>query len=117
MNFSAGVEVEDPIDQGEETEVTGDLALALLCPMGKCVGLLELNTEVAPDATPVLLAPGFYWHTRRRPLDLAISSPIGLDHDAPAMGVFLMAIVEFDAHAKRPDVRKNLPGGRSGRIR
>ena len=111
MNFSATLEIEDPIEQDEKTETACELAAALFRPIGKFVPIIEIDIEVAPDATPVRLAPGLYWHPCEKFLDLAISCPIGLNHDAPDIGLFLMAIVEFDAHLSRPG------GGKNGSIR
>jgi hypothetical protein len=115
LNFSATLEVEDPIEQDEQTEAAGELALALLRPLGRFVPLVELDIEIAADTTPVRLAPGLYWHAREPFLDLAISCPIGLNHDAPGLGVFALAVVEFDAC--RPKTADRAPAASRARAR
>jgi hypothetical protein len=90
-------------------------------PVGKFVPILEVDLEIAPDEVPVRLAPGLYWHPFDKFLDLAISCPIGLNNDAPDIGLFLLAIMEFDAHLQRPKAgpgtRRLWREGRSWRAR
>jgi hypothetical protein len=54
-----------------------------------------VGVEIAAGQTAVRLAPGLYCHRFYRTMDIALSVPIGLDGDAPNLGVFLMAIVEL----------------------
>lgn len=99
VNFSAGLEIKDPLTAGEATEDTGELALALIGPCEGWTPLLEAGVEIAPDDTAIRLAPGLYLHQVVGPVDVAISLPIGLAGDAPKLGVFLMAIVEIEPEA------------------
>ena len=100
LNLSAALEIDDPFAAGT-TKTTEDLAFGLIGKAGYIVPLLELRAEIAPDETPVLLAPGFYVKSFIKPFDVAVSFPIGLNHDAPDFGVYFLAVVEFEAHEIR----------------
>jgi hypothetical protein len=102
VNFFASLEVEDPLAPGEATETTGDLALGLIGGYEPWTPLLEASVEIAPDDTAVRLAPGLYRHGFYRAVDVAVSLPIGLDGDAPKVGVSLMAVVELEPNGGGP---------------
>jgi hypothetical protein len=102
VNLSAALEIVDFRDGGEDPETAGELAFAVFGPVGPFVPILELGLEIAAEETPLRVAPGLYWHPRCELLEFGVSVPIGLNRDAPDFGVFLLAIVEFDAHALAP---------------
>jgi hypothetical protein len=93
LNFSAAIEVEDPLAE-EDTTTTGELAWAAFRTRGRCTQLLELGLEIGEEETPLRIAPGLYWRPWDEGVDLAVSLPIGLNADAPEIGVFLMAVWE-----------------------
>lgn len=96
VNFSALLDVENPLTPGEPTQTSGELALAALRPMGKFVSVLEFSADLERDETPLRLAPELYWHpTGKDSFEVAISAPIGLNRDTPDIGLFLQMTIEF----------------------
>lgn len=102
VNISGALEVEDALDPSEPTETSGELAAAVFGPVGNFTPMLELGVEIEADETPIRLAPGLYWSPCDKPVDFAIAFPIGLNRDAPDLGIFLLAIIEFDSGARCP---------------
>lgn len=49
------------------------------------------------EESPVRLAPALDWQPFDAPFDLTVSLPIGLNRDAPNLGVFRLAIDKFPA--------------------
>jgi opacity protein-like surface antigen len=99
VNLSAALEIADPVARGEETDVAGDVTLAVFRRVGRIATILETNVGFDSEESPVRLAPGLYWRPFDVPLDLAVSLPVGLNHDAPNLGVFVLMIFEFPASA------------------
>ncbi len=99
VNFSAGLEIEDPRGGDEAAGISGDVAAAWFTKRNSLVYLLECGVEIEQDATPVRLAPGIYWQPPTRNMEIGISLPIGLGGDAPEVGVFVLATWEFGGHA------------------
>jgi hypothetical protein len=94
VNFSAAVEIEEPVVE-EDNETTGDLAVAIFRSAGRFTPILEAAVEISADNTPARLAPGLYWRSPKKGVDFAVSLPVGLNSDAPDIGVFVFAIWEF----------------------
>ena len=89
-------EVEDPIATGDETEVEGEIGLALFRRCDQFVPILELGIEIEADETSVRLAPALYWQPRGwANTEFGVSLPIGLTDDVPDLGVFLLMTREF----------------------
>lgn len=101
VNFSANLEITDPRDPDEATQTGGDLVLAAIRPCGRWTQLLEAEVNVAPDGTTVRLAPGLYGHHVVGPVDVGVALPIGLSDNTPDVGVYLLAIIEFEPGAGR----------------
>ncbi len=97
VNLSAAVEIADPVVRDEATDVAGDVSLAIFRRTGNITAILESSVEFDAEESPVRLAPALYWQPFDAPFDLAVSLPIGLNRDAPKLGVFLLAIYEFPA--------------------
>lgn len=95
-NFSAAVEIEDPVSGDERAETTGELAAAVFGAVGPFVPMLECQVEIGPEETPARLAPGLYVRRFWNAVDVGASLPVGLNRDAPEIGVFMFAIVEFE---------------------
>jgi hypothetical protein len=102
VNISGAVEVENPLEPGEPSETSGELAAAVFGPVGRFTPMLEVGVEIEADETPVRLAPGLYWSPCDKPVDFAVALPIGLNRDAPDFGVFLLAIIEFETKERCP---------------
>ncbi len=97
VNFSAGLEIEDPTVTGEETEVAGELAIAAFRRVGQFVPILELGMEIETEETDMRLAPGIYWKPpRHKGVEIGVSLPIGLTKSAPDIGAFLQINLEFE---------------------
>jgi hypothetical protein len=94
FNASAGLEVKDFLDSGQEPELRGAFALAAFRSFERFVPLLELSVELEEWETPVRLAPGVLWRPAGPSAEVGLSFPIGL-HDAPDVALFLMATIEF----------------------
>jgi len=97
VNFSAILEVEDPRERGEETEVAGEFGLALIKP-AQCYPftcLLELGVEVEEDETNARLAPGMHWQPCGANWEFGVSLPIGLTDNVPEIGAFALLTFEF----------------------
>ncbi len=94
VNFSAGLEIEDPISGDDETEVGGDLGLAVFRRSGHFVYLIELGVEIEPTETLLRLAPGLYWQPCPN-LEFGVALPIGLTDETPDVGVLALLTVEF----------------------
>lgn len=101
VNLYGAVEIEDPQDASEATETSGDVSVGFILKADRIVPLLELDVEIASEETPVRLAPGLYFGSLMEPVDFAVSLPIGLNGDAPDFAVYLLAIIEFEAGARR----------------
>ena len=94
LNFSAGIEIEDPLSHDDETEVEGALAFALMKKYDSFVFLTEIGAEIESDDTLLRLAPGLFWQPRDN-FELGVSLPIGLTSDTPDLGVFVLMNIEF----------------------
>jgi len=101
VNVSAGLDIDDPTESGEATETAGEVAVGIIGKPGPFVPLLECQVDIAPEETPVRLAPGVYCNSLVGPLDLAVSLPVGLNSDAPDFAVFFMAVLEFESGTLR----------------
>ncbi len=95
FNFSAGLEIEDPTEFGEETQVNGQLAVAVFRTYEPFVIILEAAVDIETDRTLSRLAPGMYWQSPGRHWEVGISLPIGLNSDTPDIGVFALFTIEF----------------------
>jgi hypothetical protein len=95
------LQVEDSLTAGEGTGTSGEVAAGIIAKADKVVPLLEFDVEIASQETPVRLAPGLYVRALLKPIDVAVSFPIGLNDDAPDFAVYLLAVMEFDAPAIR----------------
>lgn len=102
-NFSASVEIADPIARGEPTSVAGDVTLAAFRRVGKVATILEANVAFDAIEAPVRLAPGIYWRPFDVPVDVAVSLPVGLSDGAPELVVYVLAIFEFEPGGTRND--------------
>lgn len=104
INFSAGLEVEDPRERGEETTVAGEIGLALIKPSSRYdfTYLLEVGLEVEEEEAEVRVAPGMYWQPRWAVWEFGVSLPIGLDN-APDVGVFALFTIEFGGDEEEDD--------------
>ena len=100
FNVSAGLEVKDFLDPEGQTEVQGNLALAVYRRFGRFIPLLELSTEIE-EQTKVRLAPGIYWRPSWTRAEIGVSLPIGLTAATPDFGVFLLATVEFEPKGRK----------------
>jgi hypothetical protein len=97
LNMSAALEIADPVARGEATEFAGDVTFAIFRRVDRIATIVEANVEVDSEESPVRLAPGLYWRPFDVALDVAVSLPIGLNEDAPVLGLFLLAVFEFPA--------------------
>ena len=96
FNFFAGIDVEDSLIAEEESQVGGDIALAVFRKYDQFVLDLELGIKIEEGETPVRLAPALYWHPRDwKDTEFAVSLPIGLTGETPNLGVLLMITKEF----------------------
>jgi hypothetical protein len=100
LNVCAALEVEDAVED-ESGATSGEVAFGLFPTSGRIIPLVELSVEMESDETPILFAPGLYGKSLIGPIDLAISLPIGLNHDAPDFSLFFLAVLEFDANILR----------------
>jgi len=94
FNVSAAVEIEDPQESDEESEVSGEVAAALLKRYDNFVLLMEAAVEIEEDEAPVTLAPGLYW----QPGDVwevGFSLPVTLQGDSAEVGAFVLVTFEF----------------------
>lgn len=89
INFSAGLEIED------SSEITGELAVALIKRWKPFVLILETGLEIEPDETSLRLAPAIYWQPPCANWELGVSVPVGLNADTPDIGVFVLFTIEF----------------------
>ncbi|MEW4455508.1 hypothetical protein AB1L30_22755 [Bremerella sp. JC817] len=78
----------------EETEVAGNVAFSAFTEMGNWVPMLELGLQWEEEKKPIVLAPGLFWKPSRG-MQLGASLPIGLNDDAPHIGVFALMVLEF----------------------
>ena len=122
VNYSAELTIEDPL-AGGETEVGSELVLSVFHPMGRFVPILEIAAEIETDRTPVRLAPGLMWKLGDDGKELGISLPIGLNRDAPDLGVFVLLIIEFggddaedDEEQQGPDAGRGLREAQRGQF-
>jgi hypothetical protein len=106
VNFSAALEIENPSAVNEAPASTGKVALGIFRRSEYVVPMLELQVEIAEEGTPARLAPGLYFKSFVEPVDVAVSFPIGLNNDAPDFAVYFLAIIEFEASALRPGIRR-----------
>lgn len=97
VNFSAALEIEDPLKAGEDTEVGAELAAAFIKPSRKSplVYLFEAGAEIESDETAVRLAPGAYWQPPDANWEVGVSLPIGVTEAASDFGAFVLFTLEF----------------------
>ncbi|GAB6167450.1 hypothetical protein JCM19992_34500 [Thermostilla marina] len=100
-NVYTAIEIEDPLDEHEDTTVGAQFDVACFTEIGPFVPLLELGVEIEEHGeTPVRLAPGIYWKPRAWPeTEFGVSLPIGLNEEAPDLGAFVFLTWEFGAEA------------------
>lgn len=94
VNFSAGLEIADRRPPGESRPVAGELDLALIRDSEHAVWILESFVEISHEEQPWFLSPGVIWKTCCDG-EIAIGAPIGLNSDAPKIGMALLATWEF----------------------
>ncbi|MCG8451538.1 MAG: hypothetical protein MI725_18380 [Pirellulales bacterium] len=105
VNFSAALEIEDPREAGEDTEVEAELALALIKPLEQLplICLFEVGAEIEEDETAVRLAPGVYWQPRGAEWELGVSLPAGVTDAAVDFGAFVFFTREFGGSEEETD--------------
>ena len=102
LNFSASLEIEEPLgkDQDRDSDIGGDLSLAVIRKYDTVTLLAEIETEIESDNTLLRLAPGLYWQPRDN-FELGVSLPIGLTNDTPDLGVFVLMTIEFGGSGEK----------------
>ena len=102
LNFSASLEIEEPLgkDQERDSDVGGDLSLAVIRKYDTVTLLAEIETQIESDNTLLRLAPGLYWQPRDN-FELGVSLPIGLTNDTPDLGVFVLMTIEFGGSGEK----------------
>lgn len=95
VNFSAGLEIEDPTEMAEETEIGGELAVALIRRWEPFALLMESSVEIEADETSTRLAPAVYWQPLHANWELGVSVPVGFHEGTTDVGVFILFTLEF----------------------
>lgn len=101
LNFSAGLEIDEPRHDQEPTGVAGELATALLRRRDAFVFLLEAAVEIDKDEAPVSMAPGAYWQPAVAMWELGVSMPVTLADTSTDVGVFVLFNLEFGGRDHR----------------
>ena len=99
VNVFTKLEIEAPISGEEDTQIGGEIGLALFGQLGRFVPLLELGVEIEEDETAVRIAPAIVWQPRRlENAEFGVSLPVGVTEQTPDLGVFVLMTWEFGGH-------------------
>ncbi|RMF94093.1 MAG: hypothetical protein D6741_12955 [Planctomycetota bacterium] len=112
-NVYTAIEIEDPLDEHEDTTVGAQFDVACFTEIGSFVPLFELGVELEENGeTPVRLAPGIYWKPEAWPeTEFGVSLPIGLNEEAADLGVFVLLTWEFGTESSARRTRHGMLEG------